>query len=50
MPMLSQYLPEQYRRVRLGELPAEARALAIDHVRDVLRDYAHACGEEEASA
>ncbi len=50
MPMLSQYLPQQYRRVRLGELPCEARALAIDHVRDVLRDYAYACGEEEAPA
>ncbi|NMH79283.1 D-tagatose-bisphosphate aldolase, class II, non-catalytic subunit [Pseudonocardia xinjiangensis] len=50
MPMLSQYLPEQYRRVRLGELPAQARALVIDHVRDVLRDYAYACGQEEASA
>lgn len=50
LPVLSQYLPQQYHRVRLGELPVEARALAIDHVRDVLRDYAYACGQEEASA
>jgi D-tagatose-1,6-bisphosphate aldolase subunit GatZ/KbaZ len=48
LPLLSQYLPDQYRRVRTGELSPSARALAIDHVRDVLRDYAHACGEVAA--
>jgi len=50
LPLLSQHLPDQYRRVRAGELPVEARALAVDHVRDVLRDYAHACGEQGAGA
>ena len=45
LPLLSQHLPDQYRRVRTGELSPSARALVIDHVRDVLRDYAHACGE-----
>jgi D-tagatose-1,6-bisphosphate aldolase subunit GatZ/KbaZ len=50
LPLLSQHLPDQYRRVRAGELPAQARALAIDHVRDVLRDYAYACGEQEVAA
>ncbi len=28
-----------------GELSLSPRALVVDHVRDVLRDYAHACGE-----
>jgi D-tagatose-1,6-bisphosphate aldolase subunit GatZ/KbaZ len=48
LPLLSQHLPGQYRRVRTGELSSAARSLAIDHVRDVLRDYAHACGEVAA--
>jgi len=43
LPLLSQYLPEQYRRVRLGELALEPIALAVDRVRDVLRDYSRAC-------
>ncbi|MGH3098021.1 MAG: D-tagatose-bisphosphate aldolase, class II, non-catalytic subunit [Streptosporangiales bacterium] len=43
LPLLSQYLPEQYARVRSGDLALEPRALVIDRVRDVLRDYAVAC-------
>jgi len=43
LPLLSQYMPDQYTRVRLGELAVEPTALAIDRVRDVLRGYAHAC-------
>src|SRR6476469_7403053 len=50
LPLLSQHLPDQYRRVRAGELPPVARDLAVDHVRDVLRDYAYACGEREVAA
>lgn len=50
LPMLSQFLPGQYRRVRAGVLANTARELTVDHVRDVLRDYAHACGESGASA
>lgn len=46
LPMLSQRLPEQYRRVRAGELADNAHDLVVDHVRDVLRDYAYACGEK----
>ncbi len=44
LPLLSQYTPKQYARVRRGELAAQPRALVIDHVRDVLRAYSHACG------
>ena len=46
LPLLSQHLPDQYRRVRAELLPLQPRALVVDHVRDVLRDYASACGEE----
>jgi D-tagatose-1,6-bisphosphate aldolase subunit GatZ/KbaZ len=43
LPLISQHLPDQYARVRLGELDADPRAFVIDHVRDVLRAYARAC-------
>ena len=43
LPLLSQYLPDQYPRVRRGELASEPTALAVDRVRDVLRAYTHAC-------
>lgn len=39
LPLLSAHLPLQYARVRHGELAARPRDLAVDHVRDVLRDY-----------
>jgi D-tagatose-1,6-bisphosphate aldolase subunit GatZ/KbaZ len=42
LPLLSQYLPGQYARVRDGELSAQPRALVIDRVRDVVRGYARA--------
>ena len=41
--LLAQYLPDQYRRVRRGQLAAHPRALVVDKVRDVLRTYAAAC-------
>jgi D-tagatose-1,6-bisphosphate aldolase subunit GatZ/KbaZ len=42
-PLLSQHLPEQYARVRRGELSVEAGDLLLDRVRDVLRAYSLAC-------
>jgi D-tagatose-1,6-bisphosphate aldolase subunit GatZ/KbaZ len=39
LALLSAHLPLQYARVRQGELAARPRDLALDHVRDVLRDY-----------
>jgi len=45
LTLLSQYLPDQYARVRHGELAADPVALAIDRVREVLRGYARACGD-----
>lgn len=43
LPLLSQYLPAQYQRVRAGELTAAPEDLLIDKVRDALRPYAAAC-------
>ncbi len=42
-PLLSQYLPNQYARVRRGELSADPETLVLDHTRDALGDYASAC-------
>jgi D-tagatose-1,6-bisphosphate aldolase subunit GatZ/KbaZ len=43
LPLISQYLPDQYARVREGRLSTSPRALVIDKIRDSLRPYAFAC-------
>lgn len=43
LPLLSAHLSVQYARVRRGELAPRPRDLAVDRVRDVLRDYSRAC-------
>ena len=43
LPLISQYLPIQYDRIRTGRLETTAQALVIDRVRDALRPYARAC-------
>jgi D-tagatose-1,6-bisphosphate aldolase subunit GatZ/KbaZ len=43
LPLISQFLPDQYARVREGRLDAHPRALVIDKIRDALRPYAAAC-------
>jgi D-tagatose-1,6-bisphosphate aldolase subunit GatZ/KbaZ len=47
-PLLSQYLPEQYGRVRRGLLAVDPRELVLDRVRDALRPYSTACGSAAA--
>jgi D-tagatose-1,6-bisphosphate aldolase subunit GatZ/KbaZ len=47
LPLLSAHLPLQYARVRRGELAARPRDLAVDHVRDVLRDYDRAAHQDQ---
>jgi D-tagatose-1,6-bisphosphate aldolase subunit GatZ/KbaZ len=42
-PLLSQFLPDQYRRLRLGQLSAAPQDLLIDKIRDAIRPYAAAC-------
>lgn len=43
LPLLSQFLPDQYDRVRQGNLDLTPHACAVDRVRDVLRRYTAAC-------
>jgi D-tagatose-1,6-bisphosphate aldolase subunit GatZ/KbaZ len=43
MPLISQYLPSQYERIRAGDLRPDPHDLVIDRVRDALRPYALAC-------
>ena len=43
--MLSRYLPAQSMRLRKKEIAADPESLIVDKIRDVLRDYAAACGE-----
>jgi D-tagatose-1,6-bisphosphate aldolase subunit GatZ/KbaZ len=43
LTLLSQYLPRQYVAIRAGALVNEPRALLLDGVAEVLRDYASAC-------
>ena len=43
--MLSRYLPEQYMRLRKGEISGDPVGLIVDKVRDVLRVYSAACGK-----
>jgi len=43
LPLLSQYLPEQFQAVRAGLIESEPKALVLDKIRQVLRSYAKAC-------
>lgn len=43
-PLISQYLPKQFDRVREGLLRPSAHELIVDRVRDALRPYSGACG------
>ncbi|WP_375406931.1 D-tagatose-bisphosphate aldolase, class II, non-catalytic subunit [uncultured Amnibacterium sp.] len=42
-PLISQYLPLQYARLRRGDVTADPRELLLDRVRDALRPYSAAC-------
>jgi D-tagatose-1,6-bisphosphate aldolase subunit GatZ/KbaZ len=44
LPLLSQYLPRSYAKVRRGQLDASPKALLKDCVRNALADYSAACG------
>ena len=43
LPLISQFLPIQYERIRAGQLEPIPQTLVIDRVRDALRPYARAC-------
>ncbi len=42
-PLLNQYLPEQYARVRNGELELKPKNIIIDKITDVIKAYSAAC-------
>ena len=50
LPMISAVLPDQYARIRRGQLEPDPTAIAIDRVRDVLRDYAAACTPQRSTS
>lgn len=41
--LLSQYLPDQYRKVVQGEIKAQPTTLIFDKIQQVLADYAYGC-------
>lgn len=43
LPLLSQYLPDQYRKVRARKLDATPRALVLDRISQVIACYSAAC-------
>ena len=50
MPLISQFLPYQYDRIRAGELEPVAQSLVIDRIRDAMRPYSRACRAAPANA
>jgi D-tagatose-1,6-bisphosphate aldolase subunit GatZ/KbaZ len=49
LPLLSQYLPEQFLAVLQGELAAEPQALLEHKIGRVLAQYARACSANAAA-
>jgi D-tagatose-1,6-bisphosphate aldolase subunit GatZ/KbaZ len=49
LPLLSQYLPLEYSAVVAGRLRDEAKTMLQHHIRNVLLDYAAACGTREVA-
>lgn len=43
LPLISQYLPLQYVKVREGDLSATPQELIISHIQDILQQYHAAC-------
>lgn len=44
LPLISQYLPQEYEAIRAGSLDAKTRPVVHHHIQQVLRGYAIACG------
>jgi D-tagatose-1,6-bisphosphate aldolase subunit GatZ/KbaZ len=49
LSLISQYMPDQYERIRAGEIQNRPGELMLRRVMDVLDDYAMACGIKEKS-
>ena len=50
LPLISQFLPGQYERIRAGDLEPFAQSLVLDRIRDALRPYADACRTTDHSS
>ena len=50
LPLISQFLPAQYDRIRAGGLEPVAQSLVIDRIRDALSPYANACRTRDDNA
>jgi len=46
LPLISQYLPEQYQTIRSGTLTTKATALVIDKIMQVTEVYSAACNKQ----
>jgi D-tagatose-1,6-bisphosphate aldolase subunit GatZ/KbaZ len=44
LPLISQFLPGQYEKVRSGRISPHPTELVYDRIREVVRSYAKACG------
>jgi D-tagatose-1,6-bisphosphate aldolase subunit GatZ/KbaZ len=49
LPLISEYLPEEYKAIRTGRMQATSQQLIQEHIRQVLRVYAGACAGEKRS-
>ncbi len=47
MNLLSQFMPIQYRKIRLGQLENEPRALVMDWIGETVEDYLYATKQKE---
>jgi D-tagatose-1,6-bisphosphate aldolase subunit GatZ/KbaZ len=46
LSLVSEYMPRQYEKVRRGEIQNRPSSLLLGKIRDVLNDYAFACGPD----
>ena len=46
LTLVSQYLPQEYRAIRTGQIAKEPEAIIRYHIQLILRIYAAACGKE----
>jgi D-tagatose-1,6-bisphosphate aldolase subunit GatZ/KbaZ len=50
LSLVSQYMPEQYKKIRVGLLENEPEAMIRDRVMDHMKEYAYAVGNRKAVA
>ena len=48
LPLVKQFLPAQFERIRKRMIPNHPQHMVWDHIREVTEDYADACSEHDA--